>query len=258
MTIVAVPCPAGKACNVIEEGMGRCEVSSTGSCDCVPMPVTPPPTATPQCGGSECSGTCVIELPCPPGGPCPGAVALGQCGLGSDGSCQCMLGAGATPTPACATDSDCNDNNVCTSDHCVNGVCEIVCICLNAAGESCCSGPASLCVAACGADAAGSCGGSCPVGANCQASPSSNATCSCVSGPGGPCGGNIYAQPPVCAPGLVCRQALPDVVGFCEKPNCVPLFASGCSDTSDCCQPCENGTHAPCGVCLNGTCEGAP
>jgi hypothetical protein len=33
---------------------------------------------------------------------------------------------------------------------------------------------------------------------------------------------------------------------------------SGCSTTSDCCEPCGNGTHAPCGVCSNGICEGVP
>jgi hypothetical protein len=38
----------------------------------------------------------------------------------------------------------------------------------------------------------------------------------------------------------------------------VPLFTSGCTQTSDCCEPCSRLGRAPCGVCINGFCSGAP
>ena len=203
----------------------------------------------------------MIVPTCPPGEICPEGefVIRGQCTADSAGSCQCVVVEQPTPTPGCATDADCDDGNPCTADRCVNGVCEHGCICLTSAGEpSCCGGPSDICVKPCGSDAAGTCGGACPVGASCESVPSANAACGCVSGPGGPCGGNIFAPPPVCAPGLVCHQTLPDITGYCEKPDCIPLFTSGCSQTSDCCELCGNGTHAPCGVCINDACVGAP
>jgi hypothetical protein len=164
-----------------------------------------------------------------------------------------------TPAPTCATDADCNDGDACTVDHCVNGMCEHACICLTAAGApSCCPGPAALCARPCGAAASGACGGTCPAGATCGTLPTAQAACDCISDVGGPCGGNILAPPSVCAPGLVCQHSNPDVTGVCVVPNCIPLFASGCSQTSDCCTPCGNGTSPPCGVCLNGSCIGAP
>ncbi len=256
-----VSCPPGKICNgpLVPVRAGQCQVTSSGQCACVALSPTPRATPTPQCGSASCGGSCTFAPPCPSGGACPAIIALGHCGFVEDGSCACVPGVVATPTPGCATDADCTDDNGCTADRCVNGTCEHSCLCLNAAGaRTCCPGPSALCVKPCGSDADGSCGGACPFGANCEAATSAGGPCACVSGPGGPCGGNVLTSPPVCAPGLVCRQSLPDVTGYCEKAGCIPLFTSGCADTSDCCQPCENGTHAPCGVCSNGICEGAP
>jgi len=315
------PCPHGAMCNGpnVPVLQGQCAVTAAGSCDCVPVPRTPPATPTPQCASTACGGPCVIYPPCPMGAACPQFAVQGEC-TDSSGSCQCVPVQQPTPTPilpqcsslpcggscaitppctagrgtvcpdfvikgqcqadpsgacqclpvqqptptstpsaACASDADCNDGNACTADHCVSGVCDHACICLSAAGEpTCCAGPASVCVRPCGPDAAGTCSGFCPSGARCGVAPTAQAGCGCVSDVGGPCGGNILAPPPVCAAGLVCQQSLPDVAGVCVAPNCIPLFASGCSQTSDCCEPCGNGRHAPCGVCINGTCEGAP
>jgi hypothetical protein len=109
----------------------------------------------------------------------------------------------------------------------------------------------------CGADAAGSCGGACPAGATCEAVDPAG-PCGCVSGLGGPCGGNLLAPPPTCAPGLVCQQSNPDVTGTCVAETCIPLFASGCAETADCCLPCTTLGRAPCAVCLGGQCVGTP
>jgi hypothetical protein len=253
--LISFPCPPGGPCPEMPIQLGQCASTTSGACECERVGPTPAPTPPPQCNSAACGGSCVIVPPCTLPGPCPNFVISGQCGVAADGSCQCVPG--PPPTPVCVADADCNDNNPCTADRCLNGACEHDCICLTAAGGGpCCTGPSSLCVAPCGTDAAGTCGGFCPVGATCETL--ANAACGCVSGPGGPCGGNVFAPAPVCAPGLVCQQRVPDAMGYCEKANCVPLFSSGCSQTSDCCEPCENGTRAPCGACINGTCEGAP
>jgi hypothetical protein len=261
---IPFPCQEGKICNGpdIPALQGNCTSTADGDCHCVPVrptPATPLPTRTPQCGGSMCGGTCVFSPTCPPGALCPEAsfvVRPGECMAAASGACECVP---VTPTPECTSDTDCDDGNACTADRCVHGVCDHGCICLTSAGlPGCCGGPSETCVAPCGSDANGSCGGFCPAGGSCESVSGATAGCGCVSGPGGPCGGNILNPPPVCAPGLVCRQILPDVVGQCENPGCVPLFSSGCTETADCCQPCGNGTGPPCGVCLHGTCVGAP
>ncbi|HXQ21287.1 MAG TPA: Ig-like domain-containing protein, partial [Candidatus Acidoferrales bacterium] len=264
------PCPPGAICNStqgpdVPVQLGQCEVTTAGNCDCAPMD-TPTPTPTPtggQCSGVMCGGPCTICPPCTPDTVCPEIPCrLGACQADASGGCSCVADVSTpTPTPAqtCVTDSDCNDGNVCTADQCVGGVCEHACICLTTTGaQTCCAGPAALCVLPCGADAAGTCSGVCPAGASCESLPTAAPGCGCVSGVGGPCGGNLFTAPPVCATGLVCQQSLPDVTGVCVAPNCISLFASGCSQTSDCCEPCGNETHAPCGVCINGTCVGAP
>jgi hypothetical protein len=164
------------------------------------------------------------------------------------------------PGQPCTNDTQCDDGVPCTVDHCDQGTCEHACVCLDATGApNCCPGPANLCVRPCGADASGVCGGTCPVGATCEslgtAAPQS---CRCVSGLGGPCGGNIFPLPPVCAPGLVCQQSNPDVTGVCVQGSCIPFFADGCTETSDCCSPCTVLHRAPCAVCLQGRCDGTP
>ena len=200
------------------------------------------------------------------------------------------------PGQPCTSDAQCNDGNPCTADHCDNGVCEHACLCLDASGApNCCPGPAELCVRPCGMDASGvcggvcagpdevcsssggtcacmpiappcgvdaggMCGGACPTGATCEPLPIATPTlpCGCVSGLGGPCGGNIFPEPPVCGPGLVCQQSNPDVTGACVQGSCIPFFADGCTQTSDCCSPCTVLHRAPCAVCLQGRCDGTP
>jgi hypothetical protein len=256
------PCPFGKLCNgpdVPPALSGQCELTAAGTCDCVPITPTPLPTPTPQCDAVPCGGSCVIFPPCAPNTVCPDWVLQGECQIDSAGACQCVPVQLPTPTPACATDADCDDGNACTADHCIGAMCNHECICLTATGEqTCCAGGSALCVEPCGLDAAGTCSGVCPSGAKCEALPTAEGACGCVSGVGGPCGGNVFAPEPVCAAGLVCSQILGDVAGVCEVPNCIPLFASGCSQTSDCCEPCLDGRIAPCGVCISGVCVGAP
>jgi len=55
------PCPNNAVCNstqgpAVKVWLGQCEVTTAGSCDCVPPPTPtaapPPPTPTPQCGGA--------------------------------------------------------------------------------------------------------------------------------------------------------------------------------------------------------------
>ncbi len=265
--LISVPCPNGEPCPEAPVRIGQCTSdSSTGTCQCVPFvpPTQPPkPTPTPQCSGLTCGGACLLAPNCPNGTVCPDFVVRGECRTDSAGECQCVPAMPPTPkptpqtTPKCATDADCADNSGCTADRCVEGRCEHACLCVRAADASCCPGPAAFCVRPCGADAAGSCGGACPFGTTCESQPNTATGCGCVSEEGGPCGGNILNPRPVCADGLVCKQVLPDIVGVCVKPqtNCIPFFAPGCSQTSDCCEPCG---HAPCAVCIGGTCVGAP
>ena len=259
---MALPCAPNLPCpNFVV--LGQCESSGTSGCACVPIPppTQPPlPTATPQCAAVPCGGQCVIVPTCPSGGACPDFVIPGECRDDASGACQCSPSSVPTPTPAptCATDADCNDDDACTVDHCIDGMCEHACICLTAAGApACCPGPAALCARPCGTDPSGICGGTCPSGATCETLPTAVGGCGCVSSVGGQCGGFIVG-PPVCAEGLVCQQSNPDITGVCVVRKCIPLFASGCAQTSDCCEPCGNGRRPPCGVCIHGTCIGAP
>ncbi len=245
---------------------------------CSPACGAPPPTGTcfdtvtrkctrEACGPDQAclpNQFCVTTCPPPP--------PPGHCFITVDGQCSAEpCGPGmpcrnpnefcdpACGTPGCTTNADCDDGNGCTADRCVNGTCDHACICLTPAGAStCCAGPGTLCVEPCGVDQAGTCGGTCPSGATCETLPTGAVTCGCVSGVGGPCGGFIFPPPPVCAPGLVCQQVNPDVMGVCVVPTCIPFGAPGCTQTADCCQPCGNGTIAPCAVCLQGSCIGAP
>ena len=270
--VIAANCPAGKICPEAElvTRPGECTADAAGACQCVPVAPptrTPLPSPTPQCGdAAACGGPCTIGVPfpCADGTICPNAIALqrGECEITAAGSCDCVpveptpratatpQCSGATCGGACLVAPNCPPGAPCPANALVvrRGECTA-----DADGSCQC-----VAVGSCGSEADGSCGGSCPLGASCESVSGAAAACQCVSGPGGPCGGNILAPPPICAPGLVCHQSSPDIIGYCEKPDCVPLFTSGCSQTADCCEPCENGTHAPCGVCSNGTCEGAP
>jgi hypothetical protein len=213
---------------------------------CVPACPLPPPTGkcfstvARQCTQESCSPRqpctqrdefCTLQCPPLPEGQCL-AMTTGQCTTQScsptapcplEQVCviQCPSLSSTTTTSTtlpgspCRTDVDCDDGDGCTHDACLNGTCVHVCLCLTADGASaCCPGPAALCVRRCGTDVEGVCGGLCPLGATCE-TVADGTTCGCVSGLGGPCGGNLFAPPPVCAPGLVCQQASPDVTGVC-------------------------------------------
>jgi hypothetical protein len=247
------------------------------------------PCTVDRCVDGTCEHGCVCVTP---------GSDLGCCGPGPLCVTTTTTTSSTTttlPPPPCHTDADCDDGNPCTADRCVNGMCEHACVCLDGTGAvSCCPGPAALCVRpcgmdangvcggvcpaanevctasgttcactpippSCGADAAGVCGGTCPTGATCESLPTAaTPTCRCVSGLGGPCGGFVFPPPPVCAPGLVCQQTNPDVPGVCVNPTCVPFSANGCTQTSDCCEPCTVLQRAPCAVCLQGQCVGTP
>ena len=255
-------CEPGEPCPAFPTRLGQCIADATGVCQCGPLSPTPTPSPLPpQCSDAPCGGSCSVCSHCDPGEVCPDFCRPGTCQTDASGACQCVPVQLPTPTarPTCASDADCDDGNVCTADHCDGGKCEHACICATASGTpTCCTRPGELCVHPCGTDATGACGGFCPFRATCAVQPTAQAGCGCVSGAGGPCGGNLFVPPPVCAAGLVCQQHVPDAIGVCVVPNCIPLSASGCTQTSDCCVPCGNGTHAPCAVCLNGTCVGAP
>jgi hypothetical protein len=263
------------------------QASCTGSC--------PPPTPQGSCQGAfldtcgqelaTCAKGVIVQVKACVHG-CLGSAAKGPCFQGCAaaavaetqqcrdaflacvGPCRHPTTTTTLPRTSCQSDTDCSDGNFCTVDRCVNGQCEHGCICLDpSATQSCCPGPAALCVhpttttlptGGCGPTPFATCAGECPGGSACEPGPATGSFCRCVSGAGGPCGGNILRPPPVCAPGLVCKQVNPDVTGTCESPTCIPFFTSGCTQTTDCCEPCAPGRIAPCAVCLQGECVGAP
>jgi hypothetical protein len=218
------------------------------------------------CGGSATRGSCLQA--------CAAAVGAGGEGcrtafVACTGPCGPPTTTTTLPRTSCDSDADCTDDNFCTGDRCANGQCEHVCLCLDpSATQNCCPGPAALCMhptttttlptGGCGPTPFGTCGGQCPTSSTCTRGPVNGSFCQCVSGPGGPCGGNIQNPPPVCAPGLVCQQTNPDVTGVCVSSACIPFFTGGCAETTDCCEPCVGGRIAPCAVCVQGTCLGAP
>ena len=225
-----------------------------------------------ECPPGSCSkirGTCVAKPPvCPdyvvPVCGCDGTTFSNDCVRRVAGACKADEGACG---PGCQSDADCHDQNACTVDRCVSGACEHDCICVEPASGAFCCGPGPLCVTttttlpgACGSVVDPTCGGTCPFRSMCEPAPVATAVggCRCVSSEGGPCGGNINMPPAVCGPGLVCQQSNPDATGVCVVPGCVPLFTSGCTQTSDCCEPCSRLGRAPCGVCIQGVCSGAP
>jgi len=229
-------------------------------CGPIPPNTCPPPPPVGRCFVTV-DGQCT-DTPCGPGAPCrePNELCSPAC-LGSTTTTTTTIGSTTTstvPCHACATDADCEDGIGCTVDRCVNGMCEHVCICLCADGVNCCPDVGPCGAPPCGAEAGGTCGGRCPAGTTCESLPAAAATCGCVSGVGGPCGGNILNPPPVCAPGLVCQQTNPDATGVCVEPGCIPFFGTGCTQTADCCEPCTVLQRAPCAVCLQGMCSGAP
>jgi hypothetical protein len=238
---------------------GTCGGECPSGLICAPPPIPSAIALACVCQSPSGLGRCFITVdrpcsdePCGPGQPCTNPNEI--C------SSACLATTTTTTTlPGCTMDTECDDGNPCTADRCIDGACEHACMCLDATGAtSCCPGPAALCARPCGVDASGTCGGTCPAGATCESGSSSTVSCGCVSGFGGPCGGNVLVSPPTCATGLVCEQSNPDATGKCVADTCVPFFASGCSQTSDCCSPCSTLGMAPCFVCLQGQCVGAP
>jgi hypothetical protein len=160
-------------------------------------------------------------------GGCGAAAEMGAAGCAASfdacvGRCRPSTTTTTTlPGQPCTSDTECNDSDPCTADHCDNGVCDHACVCLDATGApNCCPGPSNLCVRPCAADTNGVCGGICP---------DANETCTASGGS--------------CA---------------CMPISCIPFFADGCTQTSDCCSPCTVLHHAPCAVCLQGRCDGTP
>ncbi|HEY2775894.1 MAG TPA: hypothetical protein VGK20_17765 [Candidatus Binatia bacterium] len=65
----------------------------------------------------------------------------------------------------------------------------------------------------------------------------------------------------VCEHGCICVSA--GTTTCCAGPaalcvSCIPFFQEGCTQTSDCCEPCDLLHKAPCAVCISGQCVGAP
>jgi hypothetical protein len=155
---IAFPCPPNAACPDLVQ-LGQCESSATGTCACVPVGSTPVATATPECSGGACSGSCVISFPpfpCPPGKLCNGPdvpVLPGQCELNASGDCECVPATPppsptpmATPTPQCdgvPCGGQCVISPPCLSWRCelpdLLGTCEMVsdsCTCVPAAAQA--------------------------------------------------------------------------------------------------------------------------
>nr|UXE44067.1 hypothetical protein Hi04_10k_c1000_00021 [uncultured bacterium] len=169
-----------------------CTATGTG-CGCTP-------TTPPACGDTfpTCNGTCPVGSACT--------------SLTGAPSCQCV-------PAACTTDAECNDNNVCTVDRCVGGVCEHGCICLTPAGASaCCPGPGTLCAVPCGTNADGTCGGLCPTtGDVCT---DSGGTCTCTPPPPA-CGDTAPTCNGTCPIGNACASST--TAGTCQcVPSCTP------------------------------------
>ncbi len=223
------PAPPGTCFNLLTRSCT--DRACDGGTSCMPneacIPRCPPPPPVGKCfmmEAKECS-----DVPCGPGEPCP------QPGAFCNPACL----------HSCSADADCDDGNGCTTDRCDSGVCVHECLCVDPAGvASCCPGPSAVCAGPCGSDANGSCGGICPPGASCTSRPNGD-TCGCVSPLGGPCGGNVFTPPPVCAPGLVCKQRNPDVTGVCVAPPC----GSDATCGGSCTISCADGTSVA-GTCV--------
>jgi len=118
-----------------ESGNAACR-NAFRTCVAPCRPRTPTTTLPqPPCGADSSSGAC--------GGRCPHGLTCAPppSESGSDRACVCR-----PPDGECAKDSDCDDGNDCSKDHCMAGSCEHVCVCADDAGSaSCCSGPSDMC-----------------------------------------------------------------------------------------------------------------
>jgi hypothetical protein len=207
-------CPDGSSCPKFPVLLGQCQLSDSGSCDCLPVPQTPLPTPTPQCASVPCGGRCVLVLPCPLGQACADDVSqLGECALDAAGSCQCMP---ATPPTAAPTTTP---TPQCASQPC-GGRCVLPAPC--AVGETCADDFIQL--GECGLDSAGNC--QCAPVTPPAETPSPTPTPQCASVP---CGGSCVL-PFSCLAGFPCPE-FPVRLGQCQLADsgtcdCVPVLAT--------------------------------
>jgi hypothetical protein len=210
---ISFPCVDGEPCPAAPVRLGQCEVTSSGSCACVPIGPTPMPTPTPQCVGASCGGACSIAfpaVPCVRPGACNGpeiAVLAGQCEMTASGECDCVP---ASPTPTATPTPQCSDTSCA-------GPCTIAFPCMP--GEAC---PGLVQPGECQSSATDEC--ECvPVGSTPAATPTPQCSGNACEGP---C---VVSFPPsACPPGTVCNGPnVPAWPGRCElnaagECECVP------------------------------------
>jgi hypothetical protein len=176
---------------------------------------------------------------------CNGKKPGDSCGTGKtcDSSCKCIT----TATVACYSDSDCNDNNPCTADTCVNP---------GTTSSYCTHSNLALCTA-------------CPSG-YCDGSGN------CVSNPCGTCkycsGGSCVNRPDGyndCGPGCqrcisgICKDYNPACEGtasscYCSNDACIACSPSGCCDAICSAYSCglsPNNAKCPSGQTCNQNCQ---
>jgi hypothetical protein len=247
---------------------GRCFDTLARKCTaetCDPgHPCLPNEFCVPTCPPPPPSGRCFVTVenqcstePCGPGAPCvnPNEFCSPQC-LASTTTTITLATTTTTttlPTGGCKTDADCNDGNACTADHCVNGVCDHACVCLDSTGAvSCCPGPAALCVQSCGLDASGVCGGPCPTATD-VCTPSATG-CTCMPAPPA-CGDTFPTCGGSCAAGTLCATDT-------STCHCVPEGPPSCGDSFPACggtcpvgTTCTGLTGAPACQCVPAACQ---
>jgi hypothetical protein len=226
---VAFVDPVSKACELKPRNCAASSSPSTctiNSCDsalgaCVSTPLVCPSSSDP-CFTTVCDGlTDVCVQTCP----------SDDCGLGS-GLCGSAVG--------CETASDCADNNPCTEEICVNGLCTWPTV--SCTDNDFCTNDFCQAVGLCAQDCAGD--GDCQGGATCnqgrcvkacttQADCAAGTTCT-----GGSCQ-NHCATDADCAGSETCRGA------GCQHP---PAASSVCDD----------GVSCTTDTCSNGICHNAP
>ncbi|MCA9529032.1 MAG: DUF4215 domain-containing protein [Myxococcales bacterium] len=207
-------------------------------------------------------------------------VANGTSCDGGQGTCQSGT---CTPNPACLTNSDCDDTNVCTNDACTNGVCVNTAVTCQDDGNECTAAscnPATGCSTT-GVPAGTACNGGagmCDGSGTCVANPvcgdgvhdtgeqcddgntTSGDGCSgtCQVEPGYECSGEPSVCGPRCGDGLVLSPET------CDDFNTVA--GDGCSSTCQVepgyeCSGAPSTCHAVCGdgiVAGNEQCDGGP
>ena len=101
-------------CLTAATGARRCRITPVGEC-------------IPPAGGNAC-----IEN-------------VTSCCDACGGGCGASTTTTTVPRKGCASASDCDDANACTSDQCIGGTCQHDCLCVGPGGLTCCPGPAAEC-----------------------------------------------------------------------------------------------------------------